>query len=201
MAEKKNSGLGIAGFVLSLLGCGSFLGIIFCIIALATSKKNNTKNGLPIAGLIIGLLWSVAGFILAVAMLFSGSGNTISDEIKNMSEDDFKSSCVSMGYDDLFRNIDENKGKYLKFTGQIQQVVTDGEYTSEYLISVTKDEYDYWDDNIYVVLPRDNVSEKFLEDDIVVFYGECNGSYSYTSLMGQSIEVPKLTAAYMELSK
>lgn len=199
--EKKNSGLGIAGFILSLLGCGSFLGVIFCIIALATSKKNNTKIGLPVAGLVIGLLWSAVGVVLSVAMLFSGSGDTISDEIKNMSEDEFKSSCVSMGYDDLFRNIDENNGKYLKFTGEIQQVVTDGEYTSEYLIAVTKDEYDFWEDNVYVVLPRDNVSEKFLEDDIVVFYGECTGSHHYTSIMGQSIEVPKLTVAYMELSK
>lgn len=56
-----------------------------------------------------------------------------------------------------------------------------------------------WSDNIYVVLSRDYVSEKFLENDIVEFYGECKGSYTYKSIFGQAIEVPKILAAYMEL--
>ena len=200
MEEKKNSGLGIAGFVLSVLGCGSFLGVIFCIISLATSKKNNTKKGLAIAGLIIGLIWSAIGFILGFSLLMSDT-STLSDEVKNMSEDDFKSKCETMKYEDLFRDIDNNNGKYLKFEGEISQVVSDGEYTSDYLISVTKDEYDFWTDNVYVVLDREKVKDKFLESDIVAFYGVCDGSYTYTSIFGESIEVPKISVLYMELDK
>lgn len=200
MEQKKNSGLGIAGFILSLLGCGSFLGVIFCIIAIATSKKNNTKKGLSIAGLIIGLIWLVISFVFGFALLFS-SGDTLSDEIKNMTMDEFMASCETMEYEELFRNIDKNNGKYLKFKGEIQQVVSDGEYSSEYLISVTEDEYGFWNDNIYVVLPRDYIDDKFLEDDIVTFYGECIGSYNYTSILGESIEVPKMVVPYMYLDK
>lgn len=200
MEQKKNSGLGIAGFILSLIGCGSFLGVIFCIIALATSKKNNTKKGLSIAGLIIGLIWLVISFVFGFALLFS-SGDTLSDEIKNMTMDEFRASCKTMEYEELFRNIDKNNGKYLKFKGEIQQVVSDGEYSSEYLISVTEDEYGFWTDNIYVVLPRDYIDDKFLEDDIVTFYGECIGSYNYTSILGESIEVPKMVVPYMYLDK
>jgi hypothetical protein len=198
MEQKKNSGLGIAGFILSLIGCGSFLGVIFSIIALATSKKNNTKIGFPIAGLIIGLFWTFAGGLFLILMMVETP--TVSDEVLNMNENDFKSTCVTMAYDDLFRNIEQNEGKYLKFKGEIQQVIYDGDTKSEYLISVT-DNDGWWEDNIYVVLDRTKVNDKFLEDDVVTFYGECYGAYSYTTVLGSSEEVPEVHALYMELNK
>lgn len=198
MENKKNSGLGIAGFVLSLIGCGSFFGVIFSIISLATSKKNNTKIGLPIAGLVIGFFWMFVSGLFFILMMMETP--TVSDEVLNMGENEFKSSCVTMTYDDLFRNIEENKGKYLKFQGEIQQVIYDGDTKSEYLISVT-DNDGWWEDNIYVVLDRTNVKDKFLENDIVTFYGECYGSYSYTTVLGASEEVPEIHIIYMDLNK
>jgi len=64
--KAKNSGLGIAGFILSILGFmiafgsefGLFLALlalIFTIIVLATAKKKNLKKGLAIAGLVIAI--------------------------------------------------------------------------------------------------------------------------------------------------
>lgn len=196
--EKKQNGLGIAGFILSLIGCTSVLGVIFSFIALITGKDK--KKGLAIAGLVIGLIWCFIGVIVFAFIVSPNS--SISEESKSMSESDFKSACEDMKYDDLFRNIKDNNGKKLHFKGQIQQVVSDSEYESTYLIQVTHDsEYDMWDDAVYVVLDRTNVKDKFLEEDVVDFYGECNGSYSYTSIFGQSIEVPKISVLYMELNK
>ena len=68
-------GLGIAGFVLSLLGllcCGclpplSFGGLIFSIIAMV---KGN-RSGLAIAGLILGILGSLSSLFLLASFLLS----------------------------------------------------------------------------------------------------------------------------------
>ena len=80
--EKKQNGLGIAGFVLSLIVCTSFLGLIFSIIALATGK--NKKNGLAIAGLVIGSIWCLIGFLFLLIM--GSPSSSISEESKNMTE-------------------------------------------------------------------------------------------------------------------
>lgn len=70
--EKKQNGLGIAGFILSLIGCTSVLGVILSIVALITGKGK--KNGLAIAGLIIGLIW--CGF----GALFMAGAFAVSEE-------------------------------------------------------------------------------------------------------------------------
>jgi Domain of unknown function (DUF4190) len=59
---KKSNGLGIAGFILSLIpfyGIGSILGLIFSAIALTQIRKNPEKykgRGLARAGLIISIV-------------------------------------------------------------------------------------------------------------------------------------------------
>lgn len=194
--EKKQSGLGIAGFVLSILGCTSFLGLIFSIIALATGK--NKKKGFAIAGLVIGLIWCLIGFLFL--LIICSPNSSISEESKNMTESEYKTTCEEIEYKELFRNIESNKGNMFHFKGQIQQVVSEGEYESEYLIAVTKDEYGYWEDNVYIVLDRTYFKDKLLEDDVIDFYGECNGSYSYTSILGESIEVPKISVLYVDFN-
>ena len=58
--NKNNSVLSTIGFILSLLGfitvgLTSVLGLILCIIGCKESKKNGTKDGMGIAGIIISL--------------------------------------------------------------------------------------------------------------------------------------------------
>lgn len=89
----------------------------------------------------------------------------------------------------------------MKFEGEIQQVIYDSENgESEYLIHVTKDDLGLWSDSIYVYYANKSDS-KFIEDDIVAIYGEASGEESYTSVLGQNITIPAVTAAYMELEK
>lgn len=194
--EKKQNGLGVAGFVLSLIGCTSFLGLIFSIIALATGKEK--KKGLAIAGLVIGIVWVLIGAIFVSTM--SAPDSSISEESKNMSESDFKSSCKNIKYDDLFRNIKEYDGEKVHVKGKINQVVSDGEKESIYMVAITKGEYETWTDIVYVVLDRSNYKDKLLEGDIVDFYGECNGTKTYTTVLGAGNEVPKISALYAKLN-
>ena len=138
--------------------------------------------------------------LFVIVALFGGDSYELSEDAATMSEEDFKTACEEIAYKDLARSAEEKVGTKVKFTGEIQQVVYDSEDgTSEYLISVTKDEFDFWDDNVYVYFNASNTDTKFLEEDIVVFYGEASGEESYTSILGESITVPKVTAVYMEL--
>ena len=58
------NGMAIAGFVLSLLGCTSILGLIFSIIGLTQAPKyNNNGKELAIAGICISA-FSIIAYIL-----------------------------------------------------------------------------------------------------------------------------------------
>jgi hypothetical protein len=83
-AEKKahSNGLGIAGFIVSLVGLlssfkapllGLILGIVGLVLCIIQLKKG--KNGLAIAGLVIGIIAIIFSIIiiLALAYLFFGA--------------------------------------------------------------------------------------------------------------------------------
>lgn len=53
-------GLGIAGFILSLLGI-SLLGLILSWIGLAQARREGRPTGMCMAGIIIGIAWMVLG--------------------------------------------------------------------------------------------------------------------------------------------
>ena len=190
--KKKNSALSTWSAILALFGCTTLIAVILAIIDLCKNDKDK-KHGGSIFALIMAAL-----YVFVLVMSYP-SDSGASDEVLSMSESEFKSSCQTMTYDELFRNIDDNEGKYVKFKGEISQVVYDGDYSSQYLIAITESDF-LWTDNVYVELSRDKVSDKFLEGDIVAFYGECKGTYSYTSVLGQSIEVPEIYALYMDLN-
>lgn len=54
----------IWGFVLSLLGCTSWPGLIMCAIGYSEAKKRQAGTGLAIAGIVIGALWQFLGLML-----------------------------------------------------------------------------------------------------------------------------------------
>lgn len=75
--EKKGvNGLGIAGFVVSLLslGLGIFfdivpvIGLILSIVGLSLHNRYSSCNGLAIAGLVIGIISTVIWAILWIAV-------------------------------------------------------------------------------------------------------------------------------------
>lgn len=63
-------GLGIASLIFSLVG-GGLIGIILGAIGLSKSKRVGQKNGLAVAGIIIGVL-NVLVAITVLSILFAG---------------------------------------------------------------------------------------------------------------------------------
>ena len=148
-------------------------------------------------------LYVILAAILVLIMIVAGSGNQydLSDDASNMSASDYKAACSEVSYKELAKNTDNYQGKKLKFTGQVQQVVLDSESgESEYLVAVTKDEYDLYDDNIYLYYEAGD-NEKIIEEDIITIYGEASGEESYTSILGEDITIPAITAAYVDVEK
>lgn len=146
--------------------------------------------------------------IIAVLFIFSmlfgddDSSYTLSDDATTLTREEYIDKCEDVSYEELARTNSQYVGTKVKFIGEIFQVVYSSDTgSSTYLISVTEDEYGLWDDHVYVRFDTSELESKFLEDDIVVFYGEVSGEYSYESILGQSITIPSVTAVYMEIQE
>lgn len=109
-------------------------------------------------------------------------------------------SCEKISYKELDRYSDEYEGKRVQFTGEVIQAINSySGAIAEYRIDVTKSEYGYYSDTIYVVYFPDEDSTKIIEDDIVTFYGIYSGLYTYESTMGKTVTVPKVNAEYIDI--
>lgn len=120
-------------------------------------------------------------------------------------EQEFKDSCSTISFEDLSRNPDKYKGNNYKFTGQVIQVQEGWFDTVELRINVTKEEFEYiddvmWTDTIYATVTIPEGADKLLEDDVITFWGTCDGNYSYTSVLGNQISLPKIDIEYYELN-
>lgn len=108
--------------------------------------------------------------------------------------DEWRKYAESFDYKRVTKNPDRYAGTFIKGRGNIYQIQEDGESTRGGL-NVTPMGYGYWDDNVRFSLPK--VTD-FVEGDVVSFYGEIEGSYSYESVAGWNITVPMLKLSYLE---
>ena len=103
----------------------------------------------------------------------------------------YKADCKSRSYDDLARYPSKYIDKKIKFSGKVLQVMSGA-------LRVAKD--DDYDHVIYVIttyadeLPDGNI----LEDDHITVYGEGGGEETYETVLGASVTIPKIYAAYVE---
>ncbi len=65
-------GLGIAGFVLAFFGPLALVGVILSIVALVKSRRAGQKNGLALAGIILGAVVLVVTTIAIVVAVLAG---------------------------------------------------------------------------------------------------------------------------------
>ncbi len=170
-----------------------------------TTEKPKKKKKKGRIFLII-LLVLVVGF---VALMMGGDDGSTAlttdvngDAVINgevISQKDFKKSCSEVAYEDLARNPDNYKGQNLMFTGEVIQC--EQSYGTSYYarVNVTLNEFDYYEDTIYVTFEIPEGTDKILEEDIVKLYGVCQGAETYTSIFGEEITIPSLEAIYVEL--
>ena len=115
-------------------------------------------------------------------------------------EKKFKEECKKYTYEQLARNPEKIKGKKVRVTGEVVQVLYDYGMVS---LRVNITEYGthstYYKDTIYVTYIPEDGEDKILEDDIITIWGTSEGDYSYTSVMGSTITLPHIYAEYLEI--
>lgn len=122
------------------------------------------------------------------------------------SEAEFKNSCSTIDYDTISRNPDKYKGNNYKFTGEVIQVQESSwSNTVELRVNITKHTYEYidgeyYEDPIYCTVEIPDGADRILDDDIITFWGTCDGLYTYTSILGSSVSVPKIDIKYYEIN-
>jgi hypothetical protein len=113
-------------------------------------------------------------------------------------EAQYKSSCTAYSYETIARDPDKYILTYGKYTGEIVQVIEDGD-DMQLRVNITKGRYTY-SDTIYVVYTKKEGESRLLEDDIITIYGVNMGTVSYTSVMGATITLPCVYAEYIDLN-
>ena len=166
-----------------------------------TPNKDNTddegflskKRNKGLVGCCIGL------FIIFLIIAIASNGNHDSYDTSdymdknndvNISEEDFKNNCTELEFNKVNKNPDKFIGEKFKCTGKIIQIMED-DHGGMMRLALGE----YYSDVVYVVYDGNN---DFVEDDYVTVYGYCDGSYSYTSTIGASVTLPKITAKYIE---
>ena len=97
-------------------------------------------------------------------------------------------------YDQLARTPDEYKGKKVKFTGKVIQVMQ-GQGETQLRIAVNGD----YDNVIYVAYPDGITEKRILDDDNITIYGLSAGLLTYKSTMGGEITVPQILVSKIDM--
>lgn len=196
--------LGILGVISSWI---PFLGLILGGLAAIFGVYSYTSKHKGIAGIVLGIIAMVFGlFVLAKPNTVKDIDNNIAqsenviEEKQEIDEETFKSECIEKTYEELARNPDNVKGSNVKVTGEVIQVMESSEKT-ELRINITKSDYGLYSDTIYVTYTPEAGEDKILEDDIITIWGTAEGDYSYTSIMGATVTLPKIDAKYIQINK
>lgn len=106
-----------------------------------------------------------------------------------------KANAQTIEYAQLKKNPDRYAGEYVKYTGEILQII-EGDETTHIRLAVTQTSYGY-DFNDVIFIEYDGYTD-YVDGDIITVFGEIYGSYSYESQAGYNISLPGLIADSFE---
>ena len=110
-----------------------------------------------------------------------------------MTKTDYIQNCIELNYSDIERTPNDFNGKYAKITGVVIQV-SEGWFGSVTLrVNSTG--------NVWYVtyVRKDDNESRILEDDSVTVYGKCTGVETYSSVLGNSVTIPSVSAEYIDI--
>lgn len=101
-------------------------------------------------------------------------------------EEEAKGYETGITFDDISRSPDKYKGKKVKFTGRVLQLVFEGTNISELRMSTNGN----YDDVILISYDPSKLDGRILEDDNITVCGTFSKMYTYTTVLGSSQTVP-----------
>lgn len=97
-------------------------------------------------------------------------------------------------YSQLARTPDEYEGEKVKFNGKVLQVME-----SSYITIIRLGVNGSYDNVLYLTVIGDKTEQRILEDDYITIYGTSQGIHTYTSTMGASISIPKVSVDKIDM--
>ncbi len=172
------------------------------------------KNEKGISGLVLCIVIII--IIIFLVVVFNetsendynvSTSTSTSSSVSKPKEDrsTYISKCTTIDYTSLARNPNQYKGNYYTFTGEVIQVLNDGNDVT-LRVNVTPKRYTYsnetyYEDTILVSYTYSNSYEsRILEDDIITIYGQSIGTYTYEAITGAPITVPAIIAGYIDIN-
>lgn len=165
----------------------------------------NLKNEKGISILVLCIIIIILAVLIII--VFGGSNNNDSGITSSISKEDrstYIPKCTTIDYTSLARNPNQYKGNNFTFTGEVIQVMNDGNNVT-LRVNVTPKRYEflnetYYEDTILVTYKYSSSAEsRILEDDIITIYGQSMGTYTYESIVGASVTVPAVNALYIDI--
>lgn len=137
--------------------------------------------------------------IAANAKYYDSDDNLITESV----EIGFKNACNEYSYKEIFRNPEDYVLKKAKITGEVIQVMEQTESGIDYWVlrvNMTKDEYGYYSDTIMIMIKKEAINGRVLENDIFTFYGLLQEPVTYETIFGAEQTIPAMMAIYGELN-
>lgn len=126
------------------------------------------------------------------AVLHEEKYSLSSAEIKKYYDSEYK----TISYDKLSRNPQDYKGEKVKFSGKVVQICSEATsflYYSTYRVATSGS----YKNVVYICVDNYGSGERILEDDKITFYGTFDGLYTYETVMGASVTIPKVIVDYI----
>lgn len=141
-----------------------------------------------------GTASAVKAFQTAVGLPATGTADAATQEALFAADAPKSKSYVALDYKQNARDPDAYTGTYIKFSGEIIQVMEDDSFAVFRI--ATKGSYD---NVIYCLYVKPENYKRFLEDDKVDVWAVSTGIYTYTTVMGNEMTIPSCLIERIEL--
>lgn len=119
----------------------------------------------------------------------------VTEEVANsnddVSENDYKSLCHALDYEDILRNPSQNEGKYCIVSGTVDQIIEG--WFGAFSIFIVDSAGNKWGCVYYY---KDG-EPRLIEGDYVTVYGICDGTDTTTTVLGQQVTMPRVDLEYI----
>ena len=113
--------------------------------------------------------WFYAIIGAVIVIIAAAIGSSTPSDLIDLPEEEYRRECQVYSYDEIARNPDKYEKKLAKFTGEVIQVIKDGDEL-QMRVNVTKGEWDIYSDTVFVFYTITN-NVNVLEGDIIDMYG------------------------------
>jgi len=140
--------------------------------------------------------WGIVAVALVIIIaLFSGG----EPDLIELPENEYRAQCQVYSYDEIARSPEKYEKKLAKFTGEVVQVIRDGDKL-QMRVDVTETEYGFYEDTVFVFYTISN-DVNVLEGDIITMYGELRGMQEYETVLGAEMSIPRIYVQYIDIVK